>query len=92
MCENQHFENQLKVFSQNFQTLCRSLEDEFQKKTKKQERLLQALVKIENCPTLVKTNCNLKMGFKTNKHVNIESWKHSYHATNENTKKLTIVT
>jgi hypothetical protein len=41
---------------------------------------------------LVKTNCNLKMGFKTNKHVNIESWKHSYHATNENTKKLTIVT
>jgi hypothetical protein len=102
MCENRHFENQLKLFSQNFEnklkmfskifeTLSSSLEDEFQPK-KKLEWFLQALLKIENCPTLFKTNCNQKMGFKTNKHVNIKSWKHSYYATNDNTKKLTIVT
>jgi len=59
---------------------------------KKLEELLQALLKIENCPTLVKTNCNQKTRFKTKKHLNIEPWKHSYYATNENTKKLTIVT
>jgi hypothetical protein len=58
----------------------------------KLEWLLQTLLKIENCPTLVKTNCNQKTWFKTNKYINIESWKHSYYATNENTKKLTIVT
>ncbi len=45
MCENRHFENQLKLFSQNFEnklkmfskifeTLSSSLEDEFQPKKK----------------------------------------------------------